>query len=358
MRDPVLCYHHSGPVEATSRNAKEKVFMKNSASSIIFPRENGRKVTLRSMAAELGVSQVTVMRALSGHPNVRPEVREKIVGLASKLGYRLPGRRTGNVAVVVKADFPGYLALLLEKLCMELSLQGLHAVILPEPDIDCLGDVMFDGIISTTWAPGFERKYPKNHALPLVSLNTMDNRMDNVYMVSSDESGGITLGLRYLYDAGCRRIFFPRPEAIAGNMCSVEREAAYRKFCLERGLDGEGLVVPISGDPELLSRVIGDVLDSGIDGIFVPSEKFALPVLKALRELGVKIPEQISVMGLECDFASGFLSPALTTIRQDYEGLARESVAMLKKLMDGKPVTASVRLPYRLIERESVRKSR
>ena len=50
--------------------------------------------------------------------------------------------------------------------------------------------------------------------------------------------------------------------------------------------------------------------------------------------------------------------PPLTTIRQDYEGLARESVAMLKKLMDGKTVTASVRLPYQLIERDSVRKSR
>ena len=80
--------------------------MKNSGTGVIFPRKNGRKVTLRSMAAELGVSQVTVMRALSGHPNVRPEVREKIVALASRLGYRLPGRRTGNVAIVVKADFP------------------------------------------------------------------------------------------------------------------------------------------------------------------------------------------------------------------------------------------------------------
>ena len=175
--------------------------MKNPGSSAVFPRKDGRKVTLRSMAAELGVSQVTVMRALSGHPNVRPEVREKIAGLASRLGYRLPGRRTGNVAIVVQVDFPGYLALLLQKLCMELALQGLHAVILPEPEIDRLSDVMYDGIISTTWVSGFERKYPKSHALPLVSLNTMDNRMDNVYMVSSDESGGIMLGLQYLYDA-------------------------------------------------------------------------------------------------------------------------------------------------------------
>ena len=332
--------------------------MKNSGGSVVFPRKKGRKVTLRSMAAELGVSQVTVLRALSGHPNVRPEVREKIVGLASKLGYRLPGRRTGNVAIVAQEDFPGYLALLLQKLCTELSLQGLHAVILPEPDIDRLGDVMFDGIISTTWVPGFERKYPKNHALPLVSLNTMDNRMDNVYMVSSDETGGIMMGLQYLYDAGCRRIFFPQPKPAVGNLCSVEREAAYRRFCLERRLDGEGLVFPVPGEPEQLAAVVKEVLATGIDGVFVPSEKFALPVLKAFRQLGVKIPEQISVMGLECDFASGFLSPALTTIRQDYEGLARESVAMLKKLMDGKIVTAGVRLPYRLIERESVRKIR
>ena len=332
--------------------------MKNSGSGVIFPRKNGRKVTLRSMAAELGVSQVTVMRALSGHPNVRPEVREKIVGLASKLGYRLPGRRTGNVAIVVKADFPGYLALLLEKLCMELSHQDLHAVILPEPDIDCLGDVMFNGIISTTWVPGFERKYPKNHALPLVSLNTMDNRMDNVYMVSSDESGGIMLGLRYLYDAGCRKIFFPQPQAVAGNLCSAEREAAYRKFCLERQLDCEGLVLPVPDDPEQLRKVVEKVLASGIDGVFVPSEKFALPMLKALRQLDVKIPEDISMMALEYDFASGFLFPALTTIRQDYEGLARESVAMLKKLMDGKIVSSSVRLTYQLIERDSVRKPR
>ena len=100
------------------------------------------------------------------------------------------------------------------------------------------------------------------------------------------------------------------------------------------------------------------MLASGIDGVLVPSEKFALPVLKAFRQLGVKIPEQISMMGLEYDFASGFLFPALTTIRQDYEGLARESVAMLKKLMDGKTVTASIRRPDQLIERDSVRRIR
>ena len=71
-----------------------------------------KAITLRKLADIIGVAHSTVQRALSGHPNVRTELRTRIIQMAGELGYSLPSKhRTGNVAIIISCmDFGGYLS--------------------------------------------------------------------------------------------------------------------------------------------------------------------------------------------------------------------------------------------------------
>lgn len=313
-----------------------------------------RKVTLRKLAEELEVSPATVLRALAGHPSVLPDLRKRIVRLAAKRGYRLPGHRTGNVAIVF-AGMPlhGYLGLVICYVHSELIQAGFHPYIIAESEMGSINEYMFDGLISTTWIAGFEKKFPKEHTLPMVSLNTLDNSLDNVHMVASDDARGMTQGLSYLYKAGCRRIAFLLG-TVERNMGTNERMEAFQQFCCGYNLPGEELLFR-KGQKCAFSEVIQEILDAEVDAIFCASEGLALEVYSQLHKQGKRIPEDISVLGLESDGITEFLIPGLTALRQDFTALAKESVQMLKKLINGEQVTANIKVPFQFIERNSVR---
>lgn len=314
-----------------------------------------RKITLRTLAAELEVCPATVMRALSGHPSVRPELRQRIIRFAAERGYSLPSRRTGNIAVIIAGmNFQGYLGALLGPLYDELIARDLKPYLIPQTVAPHLADCMFDGLISTTWIPGLEKQYPKEHALPFVALNSMDNRLDNVFMVSSDETEGMNLVISYLFNMGHRRIAFLFSSP-AENPSRSERIQAIRHGCMSYNLPCEEFLLVRTKDFSF-DRIIDRVLELQADALFMVSEGIALEVYALLHQRGIRIPEDLSVMGLECGDSISCFNPPLTVLRQDFEGLARESVMMLEKQIKGIPVVHNIRLPFQFIERASVRK--
>jgi len=317
-------------------------------------RLSKQKATLRTIASELGVAPSTVLRALSGKPNVRPELRERIAACAAAHRYVLPHHHTGNVAVITpETGIFNYLSILLDCVVRELHKEGFRVCILSEKDAAVLNDYLYDGVISTTWISGIEREFSKIHALPFVSLNSMNYPSGNIFTVASDDLRGITDGLQYLYDAGCRRIAFLVSKT-HGNRGSTERACAFRQFCARHNLPGEEFCLCSEGIT--FEALVDKLLDLKADAVFLASEGNAPKLYHELHKRSVRIPEDISVIGLELPSLNPFLAPPLTSLRQDFEGLARESVAMLKKLIAGEEVTGDVRLPYTLIERESVRK--
>lgn len=294
------------------------------------------------------------MRALSGHPSVRPELRQRIIRFAAEQGYSLPSRRTGNIAVIIAGMcFQGYLPALLGPLYDELIARNLKPYLIPQTVAPHLADCMFDGLISTTWIPGLEKQYPREHSLPFVALNSMDNRLDNVFMVSSDETEGMNLGISYLYNMGHRRIayLFSSP---AENPGSRERVQAIRRCCVSYNLPCEDFLL-IRTEKFPFEKIIDRVLELQADALFMISEGIASEIYSLLHRRGIRIPEDLSVMGLECGDAS-FCVPPLTALRQDFKGLARESVIMLEKQIKGIPMAHNIRLPFQFTERGSVRK--
>lgn len=311
------------------------------------------KLTIRKIAAELSLSRSTVHRALSGHPNVRPETRRKVLQTALKNGYALPGHEGRNIAVIVPSfDFSGYLGRLLPRLETEFHRRGFKIQLIPKPDIALLGNYMIDGIVSVVWEKGLEKLLPQDFAIPILTLNAASNTLENIPRIISDPLG-IQQALEYLRSRGCRKIFY-LSTSTKNNPDAFDRLMAFRQFCLKTRQDYDALHLILGRD--WLENVLSLVLNAKPDACFCASETFAVKLGRQIKAAGKRIPEDISLMGLEDGYANEIFTPPITAIRQNFEKIAEIAAeSMYQAIVNGiPPVSATV--PFQLIERESVRK--
>ncbi|MBO4632631.1 MAG: LacI family DNA-binding transcriptional regulator [Lentisphaeria bacterium] len=312
------------------------------------------KITVRKLSAELGLAPSTVHRALSGHPNVRTETRREVLRAAQKKGYLLPLHEKRNIAVIVPSfNFSGYLESLLPCLEKEFHQRGFRLQLIPHRDIALLGDHMFDGILSLEWKVGLEKFLPENFAIPVLTLNGASNTLENIPRISSDPHG-IRQALEYLHRHGCRRIFYIST-VTENSLDAAERLAEFRQFCLKTGQNYEKLHLELHW-PEIEANM-PLILKAAPDACFCSSEAFSIKVGHLLKAAGKRIPEDISLMGLEDSRGNACFSPPITAIRQNFELMAATAANNMDEMLTTKKCPASCKIPFILIERQSVRKS-
>ena len=311
-----------------------------------------KKISIRKLAAELGLAPSTVHRALSGHPSVSLNTRRTVLRASQKSGYLLPIHEKGSVAIIVPSfTFGGYLDCLLPCLEAEFHRRGFRLMLIPEQDIAMLGDRMFDGIVSLVWQEGLEKLLPQNFAIPIIILNGEGNPLENIPGIMSDPKG-IRQALEYLRSRGCRKIFYistvteKTPDA-------ADRLEEFRKFCLDTGQDYDTL------HAEMLSseceKLVPFILKANPDACFCASETFAVRVGQLLKAAGKRIPKDISLMGLEDSRGNAFFTPPITAIRQNFEKIAELTAKEIVSACQKKTPLRGCLVPFTLIERQSVR---
>ena len=310
------------------------------------------KNTIRKLAAELGLAVSTVHRALSGHPNVRTETRRKVLRCAQKNGYLLPQHDKRNIAVIVPAfNFSGYLESLLPCLEREFHRRGFRLQLIPHEDIALLNDHMYDGIVSLVWHEGLEKLLPQSFALPVLTINAASNTLENIPRISSDPDG-IRLALEYLQRRGCRRIFY-LSTVTENSPDAAERLAKFRHFCLKTGQNYESLHLEVHWSE--IEEKIPLILKAAPDACFCASEAFSVKVGRLLKAAGKRIPEDISLMGLEDSRGNACFTPSITAIRQNFELIAEMAAEeIFSACKNGVPLRGGL-IPFTLIERQSVR---
>ena len=310
------------------------------------------KITIRKLAAELKMSPATVYRALSGFPNMRQETRRAVLKAAHRKGYLLPVHEKRNIAIIIPSfAFSGYLECLLLCLENEFHSRGFHLELIPTPDISLLGDHMFDGIVSLEWDEGLEKMLPQNFAIPILTINAASNTLENIPRIISDPKG-IRMALDYLYDRGCRKIFYFGTHT-KNSPDAAERLEEFRQFCLKTGQDFEPLHLE-HRNPELEAE-LPYILKAGPDACFCASETYAVKLGHLFKKAGLRIPEDISLMGLEDLHGNECFTPPITAIRQNFEQIAAAAAENIAgKITAGIPMKGC-RIPFTLIERESVR---
>ena len=328
-------------------------------------------MTSKDIARALAVSQSTVSRALRGDPRVAPATIARVLEAAQRMDYTpnlaarsLITRRTSTVGVVVSDITNPFYPELVEILHNEFALVGYRTILLNERTdaqlerylAELIGGRAVDGLVYTSAMLDAPLVGASTERLPVVLLNRSSGST-SVDTVVADNVGGGRLAAELLVARGHRRIALVGGPENAST--ARDREAGFRDALaaggvpLDPGLRRVGQFSHESGYHWCLELL---ALDPRPTAIFAANDVVAFGVLDAARRLGVRVPEELSVIGFDDIDMARWEGFALTTIRQPRPEMARAAAGLLLERIDAdesRPATARV-FPVEAVHRATL----
>ncbi len=324
--------------------------------------------TIAVIAAEAGVSVPTVSKVLNGRPDVAPATRARVEAAIERNGYRpRRGRSSSRPASLelVFHEFDSAWSIEIIKGVEKVAGPARIGVVLSElggahrPRQEWLDDVLsrrpLGVILVMSDLDPTQRRQLAARSIPCVVIDTAGEPPPGVPTVGSGNWSGGLAATRHLLSLGHRRIaVISGPRDV---LCSRARVDGYRSALEEAG-------VPL--EPGLIRY--GDFVATGgythgmklLDrpdrptAIFAGSDTQALGVMRAARELGLRIPEDLSVVGYDDLPVTEWLVPPLTTVRQPLHDMAGTATRMLLELANGsQPANRRIDLATELIVRQT-----
>lgn len=340
-------------------------------------------MTIKDIARESGYAVGTVSRALNNHPNVSPAAREKILEIVKHYGFqpnanarRLKQQASNSVAVVVKGTHNLLFAGLVETIQTLVEGKGYSVIVSYQGEIG--NEVAAARTLCAERKPlgilflGGDRENFRLGAetvgcpCVLITVPAEDLGCGNLSSVSTDDVAGAKAAMEYLLNAGHRRIGVIGGESDAAAPGSPHGNTSQMRFAgccealAERGLAAE--------EDKLLARTryslrggyeaAVTLLERNPDltALFAMSDVMAIGAIRAVRDKGLRVPEDISVVGYDGIELGQYCSPKLTSVWQDGEAMARRGAEILLACMENNAPCAHEVVPFRLVEGESVMK--
>ena len=198
---------------------------------------------LGEVAKLAGVSNATASRVFTGHPNIRDEVRDRVLKAAAELGYAPKRGSRKKIAGLIlpsygRIQLSSYFGMAIEAISAEAFERGWALSIVPMNNMELLKAGPAQGAISLMVENGIEVDWSAQFNIPLIAVNTNENPQGGVWQVCSDEAHGMELGVENLCRNGHRKIGI----FITGdpdNLCNVKRREGYLSAMKKRGLQVE-----------------------------------------------------------------------------------------------------------------------
>ena len=312
--------------------------------------------TLQDMASILNLSKSTVSRALAGDPRVAEATRSRVVALAERIGYRpnpiaqgLATRRTNIIGLAVPCaprslSDPFYLEFL--GAAGDTAMRCGYSLLLSaadgdgadgyHPHMELAHSARIDGMILTEPKIADERiEILRKMDLPFVFLGMAED--PDVSWVSGENTGGAAEAVAHLIDLGHKKIACVTGPA--DQTASETRFKGYREALAEAGIPLD-LNIVASGDFTQIGgyQAMKSILrhDSNISAVFASNDVMAFGVMRALREAGLVIPDDVSVLGFDGIPLTQYVDPPLATVRQPISQLGSTIVEVLVEQMNGK----------------------
>lgn len=331
-------------------------------------------VTIKELSAYCGLSVSTVSKALNNYVDVSEETREQVRAAAEALGYRpsaiarsLKTGRTYNIGVLYSDDSAGglthsYFSPVLEAFKTEAEKQGYDITFITHnmgrSSMTYLEHCRYrnvDGVcIVCSHFDDPEVVQLINSDLPVVTIDDVCARR---ICVQSENTQGVTDLTRHIIDMGHKRIAF-----IYGDDNSVTKA---RLACFLRVMEEAGLPVPQeylvrgryhnpASTREATLRLLAT--QPRPTCILMPDDYASLGGMEAIQSSGLRIPEDISIVGYDGVPLIQLCSPRLTTVRQDTVNIGQEAARQLVQLIEktGKPAEQVIRIPCSLVIGDTV----
>ncbi|MFT4144475.1 MAG: substrate-binding domain-containing protein [Mobilitalea sp.] len=313
-----------------------------------------KKVKMANIASELGVSTVTVSKALSGQKGVSEDMREKIKELANQMGYKQPAVIKGtkrnesyNIGIIVPDSYFGEYESFYWKLYQEVATKAfqkecftmLEVISMEDEKNSVLPKLIrekkVDGVILIGRPNnGYIQNLRSDESIPIQCLDFFDET-SNCDAVISDGYYGTYMLMNYLFDMGHRDIAYVGTLLYTGSI--NDRYFGYCKAMMEHKIKVSEEWILDDRDWET-----GDVASFKFDfpekmptAFVCNCDLTASTLIKALREKGYRIPEDISVVGFDNYLYPGLCDIGITTYDVNIKEMARRSINMLLKKMNG-----------------------
>jgi DNA-binding LacI/PurR family transcriptional regulator len=308
-------------------------------------------ISIKDIARTAQVSHSTVSRALRNSPLVNKETGALIRKIAAEQGYTVSAvarslvtKRTNTLGVVVTtiADpFAGEVVSGIE----DFALEHEYSVILAACHADAARELRavqsflerrVDGILVMASRVGAQYiPLLAEMKTPIVLINS-HHPGEFIYSVRIDDSHGAQTATRHLIELGHQRIAYIGDEF--GFQSNTERLAGYERTLDEFGLGSQrkriehGDGTP-AGGMTAMARLLGR--PEPPTAVFCYNDREAIGALRAAREAGLRVPEDLSVVGFDDLFLSSFTDPPLTTIQQPKHEMGRQAAEILLQLLSG-----------------------
>lgn len=324
--------------------------------------KNGDPVSLKDLALHLGLSPTTLSLVLNDSPqavSIPPETKKRIFDGARELNYRpnylarsLRVQKTNTIGVLVPELSDGYSAMVLNGVESALSTaeyfyltaSHLHREDLLEKLPRVLIERQVEGIIAVDTPIRFAP------LLPVVNVSGHDE-IDGVTNVVLNHEHAAELAIGHLYNLGHRRIAALKGQEFSSD--TIIRWQTMNDAANKRGISLDpALTEQLQGDspsPEVGYSAMKTLLARGerFTAVFTFNDISAIGAIRALEEMGLRVPADVSVLGFDDIYAAAFHNPALTTIRQPLFEMGNLAArTLLERLANGKnddvPRTVSV----------------
>jgi LacI family transcriptional regulator len=326
---------------------------------------------MKDIARDLGVSLMTVSKALRGHSDISEATRKRVLKRAGELDYRpnwvarsLVTRRTHMVGVVIPDLMHSFFAEVAKGISRKLEPLGYQIVISnseesPEAEdrqIQVLLSRSVDGlIVASSHADGRRELFRSlgKRRVPYVLIDRLPPALDAHFVGVRDEEIGI-LATTHLLDQGCRRVAHIRGKVVP---TGAGRLRGYRKALARRGLKVRAAYVATASDDATGYDAMRQLLavDPPPDGVFCYNDPVAAGAIKAVLESGLRVPQDVAIVGAGNVHYSDLLRVPLTTVDQSSSLIGETAALLLIRCIESEtPVPPQrILIAPRLVARES-----
>jgi DNA-binding LacI/PurR family transcriptional regulator len=329
------------------------------------------KPTIKDIARDLNVSVSTVSRALRGMPDVNPQTLKLVLRHAEKLDYQpnmaalsLVKKQTHTIGVIVpNLDYFCSTAI---RGIDEAALEAGYTVMICQSNESYGREVVntqrlmsssVDGLIvslsnETNNVDHFKRLLQKEIPILFFDRTHADLNASNVVL---DNAFGGEQAVQHLIEQGCKKIALLRSHATVS--VSTLRENGYRTAHQKAGLTvDESLIIHCDFKQEAAYRATIELLNgTHPDAIFTVSDRLALGAMVALKEKGLRIPEDVAIVGFNDEPIMNLMTPKLSSVAQPAFEMGRRTARLFIEHIhaEGKPDVETIVLKPQLVIRES-----
>jgi len=314
-------------------------------------------VTLKQIAEELGISVATVSKALKEYSDVSKRTRALVRETAHRLNYKpnsfavnLRTKESKTIGIIIpeivhhffSSVIKGIVSQAEKKGYLVIMLQSNESYDLEKKQLDLLISKRVDGILISLANGTGNFDHIKNvisQDIPLVMFDKIA-KVVNCSKVIVDDRKAAYMATQYLINIGCKKIAHFRGPLLPQN--SIDRFLGYKQALLDNNIKYDSSLVYINecSDKSFeegkknAKQLLKDHKD--VDGIFINTDLVAIGAMTLFLEKGIKIPEQINIVGFSNWFMSSVISPSLTTVDQPGFKMGKKAFKILYKEMMAK----------------------